>query len=107
MSLTATSLFEANPALARGIDHDVAHLRILPLLPVGDGAAVPADPGAGVIALVVLGGLLVSDSGTLAGPGDVIAGPASGWTGCTDTQLAIVGPGFAEVAGAQPAAAAG
>jgi hypothetical protein len=107
----SASLLDAGPAVARSLGRgaaaEIGHLRVLPVLAVAEGDEAPRHADPGVIALVVLNGLLVSERRTMAGLGDVIVDLESGWTACTPVRLAIVGAGFSAVAGAWPDAAAG
>jgi hypothetical protein len=104
------SLYDANPALARAVwghgPRELGRRAILPVVIVREGAAAADDAGPGVIALIVVGGLLVSDERTVAGPGDVIADAGAGWTACTPARLALIGPRFLALACDEDGAAA-
>jgi hypothetical protein len=111
----AASLLEADPSLAQTLGPQaVAEFGHVPILPV---LAVPAGPwpprrnavGAGVLAVVVLDGLLrASPPPRLFGPGDVLE-PWDGnvsWTACTPVRLALIGTRFTDAVRAWPSAAA-
>lgn len=99
-----TSLLHAVPAIGRTLADEVGHLRVLPLLPMPAGRRT--ELGADIVALIVLDGLLCSDTGTMAGPEDVVANPGTAWTACTAVELALAGDEFTAVAGEWPGTSA-
>src|SRR4051794_40743430 len=108
MPSALTSLHEASPALARepgpSLPEAIGHARVLPLVRVDDGERLEVADGLGAVALVVVRGLLLSDQGTMAGPGDVVLRAADGWTACMPAEVAVVGAAFAELAVGWPGA---
>jgi CRP/FNR family transcriptional regulator, cyclic AMP receptor protein len=112
----AASLLDADRTLARMLGArraaELGHDLVLPVLAVGAGPWVPPARealGPGVVALVVLSGLLAAGSPTCTnGPADVIEpwDRRTPWTACTPVRLAVIGSRFIDAVREWPAAAA-
>jgi hypothetical protein len=112
----AASLLETDPSLARSLGPNAAatvgHQPILAVLEVAAGPWEPPEPrqlGGGIVAFVVLEGLLAAGTPIcLVGPGDVLRPWEGGvaWTACTPVRLALVGTEFVDALAAWPGASA-
>lgn len=109
----AASLLDVDPALSPVLGARAAaaigHRPVLPVLTIGAGPWAPparAPLGAGTVALVVLGGLLLRETAhaggahttALVGPGDLVDPwrTVARWTACTPVRMAVIGRSFME-----------
>ncbi len=112
----AASLLDVEPLLARALGTrataEIGHLPILPVLAVPVGPWEPPDPaalGVGIVAVVVLEGLLAAGTpACVIGPLDVLEpwDRSVSWVACTPVRLALVGTRFMEAVQAWPDVAA-
>jgi hypothetical protein len=112
----AASLLEVEPSLACAVGAravaEIGHEPILPVLTVPAGPWEPPDRaalGAGIVAVVVLEGLLAAGTpACVVGPGDVLEpwDRQVKWVACTSVRLALVGTRFMEAVQAWPDVAA-